>query len=109
MKSASRALSFIRTFQYPDDFIEANSKNDCPEDYTNYFRMSDENVKYLLAKVSPYILKQDTVMRIALTPEERTAVFSLQDVRLKISSSTQLYHLKLWAESFQRLAELYSL
>jgi hypothetical protein len=24
-----------------------------PEDYKNYFRMSDENLKYLLAKVKP--------------------------------------------------------
>ena len=25
-------------------------KNDCPEDYRNYFRMSEENVKNLLQK-----------------------------------------------------------
>lgn len=37
-------------------------RNDRPEDYKNYFRMSDENFKYLLAKVKPFIVKQDTVM-----------------------------------------------
>jgi hypothetical protein len=26
-------------------------RNDSPEDYKNYFRMSDENLKYVLAKV----------------------------------------------------------
>jgi hypothetical protein len=37
-------------------------RDDSPDDYKNYFIMSDENVKYLLEKVSPFILKQDTVM-----------------------------------------------
>ncbi|PNF32630.1 hypothetical protein B7P43_G17751, partial [Cryptotermes secundus] len=36
------------------------------EDYKNYFRMSDENLKYMLAKV-----KQDTLLWNAITPEER--------------------------------------
>jgi hypothetical protein len=43
-------------------------RNDSPEDYKNYFRMSDENLKYVLAKVKPLIVKQDTVMRNAITP-----------------------------------------
>jgi hypothetical protein len=38
-------------------------RNDSPEDYKNYFRMSDENLKYVLAKVKPLIVKQDTVMQ----------------------------------------------
>jgi hypothetical protein len=32
-------------------------RNDSPEDYRNYFRMSD-----VLAKVNPLIVKQDTAM-----------------------------------------------
>ena len=35
--------------------------------------MSDENVQYLVAKVKPLIVKQDTVMRNAITPEARIA------------------------------------
>ena len=31
--------------------------------------MSDENMQYLIAKVKPLIVKQDTVMRNAITPE----------------------------------------
>ena len=37
-------------------------RNDSPEDYKNYLRMSDENVQYLIAKVKPLIAKQDTVI-----------------------------------------------
>ena len=48
-------------------------RNDSPEGYKNYFRMSDENVQYLIAKVKPLIAKQDTVMRNAITPEARIA------------------------------------
>jgi hypothetical protein len=43
-------------------------RNDSPEDYKNYFRMSD-----VLAKVKPLIVKQDIVMRNAITPEARIA------------------------------------
>jgi hypothetical protein len=46
-------------------------RNDSPEDYKNYLRMSDENVQYLIAKVKPLIAKQDTVMWNAITPEAR--------------------------------------
>ena len=46
-------------------------RNDSPEDYKNYLRMSDENVQYLIAKVKPLIAKQDTLMRNAITPEAR--------------------------------------
>ncbi|XP_068103425.1 putative nuclease HARBI1 [Hyperolius riggenbachi] len=45
-----------------------------PEDFRNYLRMSDANFQCLLEKVSPYIAKQDTRMRQAITPEERLAV-----------------------------------
>jgi hypothetical protein len=43
-------------------------RSDSPEDYKNYFRMSD-----VLAKVKPLIVKQDTAMRNAITPEARIA------------------------------------
>jgi hypothetical protein len=65
-------------------------RHDIPEDYKNYLRMSDENLKYVLAKVKPLIVKQCTVMRNGVTPEARVSqrlfVSSLQDSRLKISS-----------------------
>jgi len=48
-------------------------RNDSPEDYKNYLRMSDENVQYLIAKVKPMTAKQDTVMRNAITPEAHIA------------------------------------
>jgi hypothetical protein len=56
-----------------DRFIHLNLlnfiRNGSPEDYKNYLRMSDENVRYLVANVKPLIAKQDTVMRNAITPE----------------------------------------
>jgi hypothetical protein len=48
-------------------------RNDNPEAYKNYSRISDENLKYVLAKVKPLIVKQDTLMRNAITPEARIA------------------------------------
>jgi len=30
-------------------------RNDSPEDYRNYLRMSDEKVQYLIAKVKPLV------------------------------------------------------
>ena len=48
-------------------------RNDSPEDYKSYFRMSDENVLYLITKLKPLIEKQDTVMRNAITLEVRIA------------------------------------
>ena len=48
-------------------------RNDSPEDYKNYLRMSDKNVQYFIAKVKPLIAKQDTVMRNAVTPEAHIA------------------------------------
>jgi hypothetical protein len=44
-------------------------RNNSPEDCKNYLRISDENVRYLVAKVKPLIAKQDTVMRNAVTAE----------------------------------------
>jgi hypothetical protein len=44
-----------------------------PEDYKNYLRISHENIQYLIAKVKPLIVKQDTVMRNDITPETRIA------------------------------------
>lgn len=49
------------------DFI----RSDRPEDYQNYLRMTHENYDVLLQKVKPFITKQDTTMRNAITPEER--------------------------------------
>ena len=49
-------------------------RNDSPEDYKNYLRMSDENVQYLIAKVKPLIAKKDIVMRVWLgTSHTRTS------------------------------------
>ena len=35
-------------------------RNNSPEDYKNYLRVSDENVQYLIAKGKPLIAKQYT-------------------------------------------------
>jgi hypothetical protein len=43
-------------------------------DYCNYLRMSENNVISLLEKVRPLIEKEDTVLRTAITAEERLAI-----------------------------------
>ncbi|CAH1379989.1 unnamed protein product, partial [Tenebrio molitor] len=44
------------------------------QDYFNYLRMSEDNFMILLEKVRPLIEKEDTVLRAAITAEERLAV-----------------------------------
>jgi hypothetical protein len=44
------------------------------KDYCNYLRMSEDNVISLLEKIRPLIEKEDTVLRTAITPEERLAI-----------------------------------
>jgi hypothetical protein len=44
------------------------------KDYCNYLRMSEDNVISLLEKVRPLIEKEDTVLRTAITAEERLAI-----------------------------------
>ncbi|XP_036320482.1 protein ALP1-like [Rhagoletis pomonella] len=43
-------------------------------DYENYFRISTESFDHILELISPYITKQDTVMRAAISPKEKLAV-----------------------------------
>ncbi|KAL4092423.1 hypothetical protein QTP88_026924 [Uroleucon formosanum] len=42
-----------------------------PDDYRNYLRMDSQDFKLLLELIGPKIEKQNTVMRMAITPEER--------------------------------------
>jgi hypothetical protein len=81
-------------------------KNDSPEDYKNYLRMSDENVQYLIAKVKPLIAKQDTVMRNAVTPEAR--ITATLRILATGRSFENLKFDKLWAKSFRRRARQYT-
>lgn len=68
-----------------------------PDDFRNYLRMTDPIFYRLLALVSPYILKQDTCMRLAITPEQRLIATlrylatgrSLQDLKFTTGISPQ--------------------
>lgn len=42
-----------------------------PKDWHNYLRMDEETYLNLLALVTPFIKKKDTIMREAITPHER--------------------------------------
>ncbi|GBP33670.1 hypothetical protein EVAR_16706_1 [Eumeta japonica] len=42
-----------------------------PKDWHNYLRMDEETYLKLLSTVTPYIKKQDTVMRQSISPHER--------------------------------------
>jgi hypothetical protein len=66
-----------------------------PDDFKNYLRMDNLTFEYILNLVSPYISKQDTVMRKCITAEERLAASlrflatgrSLQDLKFSTSIS----------------------
>ena len=72
-------------------------KENNPEDYRNYLRMTDEAFTYLLSLVSTKITKEDTVMRQAISAEERlisTLRFlatgrSLEDLKFSTGISSQ--------------------
>lgn len=42
-----------------------------PDDWRNYLRMDEESYLTLLNLVSPIIVKQDTILRAAISPHER--------------------------------------
>lgn len=68
-----------------------------PEDYRNFLRMTDPVFHHLLALVSPYITRQDTVMREAIGAEQRLVATlrylatgrSLQDLKFSTGISPQ--------------------
>ncbi|XP_068129597.1 putative nuclease HARBI1 [Hyperolius riggenbachi] len=68
-----------------------------PEDYKSYLRMPEEGFDHLLSLITPYIKKEDTCMRRAITPEQRlTATLrylatgrALQDMKFTTGISAQ--------------------
>ena len=63
-----------------------------PDDYRNFLRMSDPIFQQLLALVLPYSTRQDTVMREAITAEQRL-VATLR----YLATSRQASPPRLWA------------
>lgn len=49
----------------------SNLRENNPEDYRNYLRMTQESFEMLLSHVRPHITKQDSCMRKAVSAEER--------------------------------------
>ncbi|VVC38853.1 Hypothetical protein CINCED_3A003670 [Cinara cedri] len=43
----------------------------CPKDWQNYLRIDEDTYLKLLALITPFIKKNDTVMRQAISPHER--------------------------------------
>ena len=68
-----------------------------PNDYRNFLRMTDPVFNRLLELLSPYITRQDTVMRQAITAEQRLIATlrylatgrSLQDLKFSTGISPQ--------------------
>ena len=68
-----------------------------PDDYRNFLRMTDPVFHRLLDLLSPYITRQDTVMRLAITAEQRLIATlrylptgrSLQDLKFSTGISPQ--------------------
>lgn len=79
------ANKVLKRSVWVEDWLEQRKINGCfwklieefrskPKLFRNFFRMSVEDFDFLLSLVSPYITKQDTVMREAIPPGERLAV-----------------------------------
>ena len=68
-----------------------------PDDFRNFLRMMDPVFHRLLASLTPYISRQDTCMRQAITPEQRLVATlrylatgrSLQDLKFSTGISPQ--------------------
>ncbi|PIO06783.1 hypothetical protein AB205_0158390 [Aquarana catesbeiana] len=68
-----------------------------PDDFRNFLRITDPVFHRLLAKLTPYISRQDTCMRQAITPEQRFVATlrylatgrSLQDLKFSTGISPQ--------------------
>lgn len=68
-----------------------------PDDFRNFLRMTDPVFHRLLALLTPYISRQDTCMRQAITPEQRLVATlrylatgrSLQDLKFSTGISPQ--------------------
>ncbi|PIO37891.1 hypothetical protein AB205_0111140 [Aquarana catesbeiana] len=68
-----------------------------PNAYRNYLRMTDSCFQQLLFLLSPYIMKQDTCMRVAIPAEQRLIATlrylatgrSLQDIKFTTGISPQ--------------------
>ncbi|PIO29475.1 hypothetical protein AB205_0063670 [Aquarana catesbeiana] len=68
-----------------------------PDDFKNFLRMTDPVFHRLLALLTPYISRQDTCMRQAITPEQRLVATlrylatgrSLQDLKFSTGISPQ--------------------
>lgn len=84
-----RSFSHVRLL----DELEVSA----PGHFQNFLRMSNEVYKSLLAMVEPYILKQNTFMRDAITPNERLSATirflasgnSMEDLKFLTAISAQ--------------------
>ncbi|CAH2010196.1 unnamed protein product [Acanthoscelides obtectus] len=54
--------------------------------YANFLRMSNKDYEYLLQKVEPLITKQDTHLRLAISPSERLML------TLRFLATGDIYH-----------------
>lgn len=59
---------------YSDINLLRELRTNEPNDFKNYPRMGADTFYELLALISPYIKKQDTIMREGIPPEERLMV-----------------------------------
>ena len=53
--------------------------SNCLRTFRNYFRMSKAQFKTLLDRVTPYITRKDTAMRVSISAEQRLMVSSTID------------------------------
>lgn len=65
---------YLNRGKFSDMQLLSELRDNNPDDFRNYLRMTDECFDYLLAQVGPLIQKKNTVMRNAITAEQRLVV-----------------------------------
>lgn len=65
---------FINRNKFSNKKLLKRLKESEPQDYKNYMRMSDQTFNDLLSKVKVYIEKMGTIMREAISVENRLAI-----------------------------------
>ena len=88
---------FLQRHQFCHMPLLREIQENYPDDFRNFLRMSDPVFQQLLALVSPYFTRQHTVMREAITAEQRLVATlcylatgrSLQDLKFSKGISPQ--------------------
>lgn len=77
-KRRTRKIWMKEWYKKENEFANTKLLNELkvsqPDDFKNYMRMDDATFQDLLEKIKPIIIKKDTFMRDAISPETRLSI-----------------------------------